>query len=216
MINQAINGFSPAEVAEIRSHTGCSDPGFLRLNEEMLKRLHPNWFRRSWGSFWLREGREPIEFIRWHLLLGDRSPAIVFSESPFLVAAYSEEIDGVAMLEFNKHEIGVENRMRRGDRLITLNLDYSKPTPLAPDLVYGSQSPRRWYNFLPLIGDFLSRDEARLVELKESVPESWWERTWTMASQYDRDEMGVRDGRPGFAMQPAIGQQKWELTERGH
>lgn len=153
--------------------------------------------------------------VRSQLLLGDRSPAIVVSESPLYVAAYSEEQDGIVMLEFASDAVP-EQLVKIGTNLVTLNFDYStKFGSLARDLAPGPSSSRRWVNFLPLIGDFLSADHGRLRELRESIPGEWWKRLHAMAARYDFGN-GVRDGRPEFAAQPGIGDAIWKLEDRGH
>lgn len=208
-----INGFTSRQVRRIRRESGCSDPGFLRLNLDMLARFHPEWCK-SWLSkkLWFEPS---IRAVREQLIYGDRSPAIVVSASPLLVAAYSEEIDGVAMLRFASAEVPAP-LIIRGQRLVTINLDYSSPDcRLASDLTFGSDSPQRWYNFLPLIGDFLTNEQQQLTNLKASIPEDWWLRVDELADAYNTD-LGFRDGRPGFAMQPVAGDKEWQFSERGH
>lgn len=216
---EAINGFSAEELELIYSRTACSDPGILRLDTDLLLRFHPEWSTRvRWRFFQPFERflgiRNPVECVRWHLLLGDRSPAIVASETPFLVAAYSEEQDCIVMLKYDNRQ--VEPAFRRvGTRLTTLNLDYSsRHGSLAADLRPGPKSTGRWSNFLPMIGEFLSRDHERLVQLKSSIPDSWWRRLSKMANDYDYN-LGVRDGRPGLAAQPAIGDVVWRMMDGG-
>ena len=214
-----INGFSPAELEIIYSRTGCSDPGILRLDLELLERFHPEWFPKGSAKLFHRiarawERRNQIPYVKWHLLLGDRSPALVVSERPFIVAAYSEEQDGIAMLEFDARKVEPEFRAV-GTKLITLNLDYSsKFGPLAADLKPGPNCSGRWTNFLPLIGEFLSRDRDRLAQLRASIPTAWWQRVASMANAYDF-RCGVRDGRPGSAAQPSTGKDKWSFFDRG-
>ena len=217
---QPINGFTPQELKRLYSMTFCSDPGLLRLDPHRLARFHPEWFPNGLEKFVARLCHSfgklsPVDLVKWQLLLGDRSPAIVVSAHPFRVAAYSEELDGIAMLEFDPSHVDAHLRTI-GTRLVTLNFDYSKKFgPLAADLSPGEAFTRNWTNFLPLIGDFLSNEKERLAQLKESVPESWWDRVWTMAEDYDYRQ-GVRDGRPGRAAQPSVGQHTWRITDRGH
>lgn len=214
-----VNGFSPTEVAKLYSLTGCSNPGILRLDLDLLARFHPEWFPKGPSKLFQRIAtacgrRDPIPYIKWQLLLGDRGPAIVVSQKPFIVAAYSEELDGIAMLEFDAQLIEPQYRAL-GTKLITLNLDYSsKFGPLAADLHPGPNCSGRWTNFLPLIGDFLSRDKERLAQLLADIPTAWWSRLATMVKNYDH-RFGIRDGRPGLAAQPAIGDQRWNMFDRG-
>ncbi len=191
----------------------------LRLDKNLLFRFHPEWSAKDrWKYFYLLEKllgiKNPVEAVRWHLLLGDRSPAVVVYEAPLIVAAYSEEQDGIVLLKFEHQH--VDPRFRRvGTRLTTLNLDYSsKHGPLAADLRPGSNSSWCWSNFLPLIGEFLTLDFERLAQLKASIPDSWWARLNELVRNYDR-ACGVRDGRPAYAAQPAIGEHTWRMVDSG-
>jgi hypothetical protein len=216
---ESVNGFSARELQAIYSRTGCSDPGILRLDMKLLLRFHPEWSAKVKWKYLHVLGellgiRNPVEIVRWHLLLGDRSPAIVASETPLIVAAYSEEQDGIVMLKFDERQVDPKFR-RVGTLLTTLNLDYSdRHGPLAADLRPGPKSAGRWTNFLPLIGEFLSRDTERLAQLKATIPNSWWRRLADLVHNYDYDN-GVRDGRPGYAAQPAVGDRIWRMIDRG-
>lgn len=216
---KSINGFSARELQTIYASTGCSDPGILRLDKNLLFRFHPEWsgMVRKF-SFYLLEKllgiKNPVESVRWHLLLGDRAPAIVASVTPFIVAAYSEEQDCIVLLTFDTQNVDPKFRSV-GTRLTALNLDYSSSYgPLAADLQPGPRSTGRWSNFLPLIGEFLSRDDERLAQLQASIPRSWWPRLVTLVNDYAY-ERGIRDGRPGFAAQPTVGDHIWRMIDRG-
>ena len=97
------------------------------------------------------------------LVHGDSRAAVAMSVSPFLVACYCDDLDGVCVLRFPDAQAEAHG-IRRGDRLLTvLNSVCVAPgnrgVPV-PDLVQGSHANLCYENFRPLVAELLSDDVA--------------------------------------------------------
>src|SRR5581483_10306990 len=79
----------------------ASDPAGLSLSDAKLRRLRPELY--GWRR-WVREKTgwafPQRDYLAGHLLRGDARAAVVVSSEPLLVAAYSDELDAVAVLRF--------------------------------------------------------------------------------------------------------------------
>jgi hypothetical protein len=137
-----------------------------------------------------------------HLSSGDSRAAVVVSRAPLLVAAYTDELDCIAMLQFPA-ELGLKYDLHVRDRLLTVNR-YASEGSLATDLEHGPLSYMRFSNFQPVIADFLTDDADRLRQRKSRINEDEWIRTWVLGQRYlERFGKAARDGRPLFSMRPA-------------
>src|SRR5262249_13173080 len=136
------------------------------------------------GVHWPFPG-QVIELIRQHLWEGDCNPAVVISTSPLCVAAYTIDIDTVVLLRFPDTFV-LDYQLAAGSRLISVNTYRFKP--LARDIMPGPNSSDTFGNVIPLIGDFLSDDAARVRSLKEQIDEDRW---------LHAAELGIRRWREG-------------------
>ena len=169
-----------------------------------MRQFHPELYQSSWIDFfksparvfWLTRHRE-------HLLCGDSRAAMVTSIAPLLVAAYTDELDCVAILKFPTNLV-LEYGLNIGDRLLTVNLYTSGGIPVA-DLSDGPLSYHRYSNFFPFIAEFLSEDRIHIEYRKSQIAESEWERTKRLADEYivRNGITRVRDGRPMHCGKPA-------------
>jgi hypothetical protein len=140
--------------------------------------------------------------IEEHLWFGDSRAAVVVLISPLLVAAYTDELDCIAMLHFPDEYVDDYN-LSIGSRLLTVNT-YKRGTKYDQDLISGPRRIPRWVGFHPIIGDFVSDDRARLEERKRAIAEAEWQRTLQFGQEYLRLRPGMmRDGRPIYASTPA-------------
>jgi hypothetical protein len=186
----------------------ASDPGSVELSESKLRRLCPNLYASRWnllGRVDERIGWRAADRI-WcadQLVHGDSRAAVVVSTSPLLVAAYTDELDCVALLRF-PDGLATEMGLGVGSRLLTVNR-YVPRGPLARDLEDGPASYHRYKNFIPLIADFLSDDVEWLEQRKSRIDEKEWQRTLELGQRYlkQRGE-AARDGRPDRCLMPAI------------
>jgi len=180
--------------------TTATDPGGVRLARDRLA-LWPR--RQSFAQMigrWIH-GDKHAERIAEHLWLGDSRAATVVSPSPLLVAAYSDELDCVAILAFPQ-EFQRRFNLRTRSRLLTVNTYFYLPD-VASDLSLGPGNMNRYGNFYPLIAEFLSEDVDRIAARKAEIPESEWSR----CAELGRTKIGLRtcvprDGSPFSSFQP--------------
>jgi hypothetical protein len=184
-------------------HSQASDPGRCKLSEERLRRLQPELFAGEPGAVGDESGlQEYRESLAEHLRDGDSRAAVVVSTAPLVVAAYTDELDCVALLRFPEYLVA-ELGLRVGSRLLTVNR-YQRPGGNRPgDLVPGRADTRRYINFTPLIADFLVDDVTSLKRRKESIGESEWERTVKLSRELEAWCITPRDGRPLHCHKPA-------------
>lgn len=191
-------------------NTSASNPGGVRLSRAKLKILQPDlygpfaWFGwylvdkkiMSRRSFWLTR-------IEEQLLYGDSRAAVVVSTSPLLVAAYTDEIDCVALLRFHDRFVS-EYNLERGSRLITVNTYEFGDGSYEVDLKPGPEAMNFYQNFTPFIADFFTNDLDRLNERKAEITEEEWQRTEEMGQSYlSKKYAPPRDGRPLWCSLPA-------------
>lgn len=161
----------------------ASDPGSIVLSLSMLRELQPE------QSAWT-----PDEEIAEHLMLGDSRSAVVVSVDPLVVAAYTDELCCVALLEFPawlvaRHDLEV------GSRLLTVNT-YRWAGEAAADLLPGPDDTGSFVDFFPIIADFLSEDVERLVQRKREIDEAEWARAEQLGQVALRQGQPHRDGQP--------------------
>lgn len=131
-----------------------------------------------------------------HLKTGDSQAAVVLQNyNRLIVAAYTDQLDCVALLEF-PIQLVKEQGLEVGDRLLTINT-YMKGKKMATDLNNGVSSFARYVNFYPLIADFLSEDSQAIEYEKSLINEHEWDR----ASDLGHQKLMVkgvipRDGSP--------------------
>ncbi len=179
--------------------TFASHPGGLTLSRDKLLFLQPELrglggLRHKWQFF--RTFYElPEAFVEEHLRHGDGRAAVVVSVSPLLVAAYTDELDCVALLHFPERLIEIFG-LAVGTRLLTTN-SYRQASSLDPDLLPGEYHHGRFTGFIPVIADFLTDDVPRLQWRKATIAEWEWGRAAAMGKNYLLQFSGVaRDGRP--------------------
>lgn len=190
----------------LNHNTYATHPGLVRMSLKKVSRFHPELccrFTIRWFLF--RRLRQGIKFwrlrIKEQLMYGDSRAALVVSVEPLLIAAYSSEIDGVAMLWFPQ-DLVRKYRLKPGSRLLTVNTYTFGNVPVA-DLEYGPNSRRVYCNFMPMIAEFLSSDMKRIEQRKREISEDEWERADAFARVY-RIKYGnrCRNGAPMEAGTP--------------
>jgi hypothetical protein len=180
----------------------ATDPGGLAISDEKLRVLRPDLYglcglvqrlRERCGLAW-----EQRKYLDEHLRNGDSRAAVVVSVAPLLVAAYTDELDGVAVLAF-PDEFVEDYGLRDGSHLLTVNT-YTRLREPDGDVSLGPKSTGRWNGFNPIIADFVSDDSARIEQAKKSIPIEDWRRAYAMGKVYVKQRPGVaRDGRPVFS-----------------
>jgi hypothetical protein len=204
----ALKSFEIIMSETIDDNSVASDPGMIRLSHEKMCAFHPELYEfKGWCNkikkkftdeqrFWQTRHRE-------HLGTGDSRAAIVVLLRPLLVAAYSDEFDCVSMLEFSQRLVSTYG-LTVGTRLLTVNI-YWPEGVLAGDLSNGPASFNRYFNFSPLIAEFLSFDSDRIEQRKAEISGQEWDRTLELGQVYlERHGTSARDGRPMYCSIPAI------------
>ncbi len=150
----------------------ASNPGELPLSAAKLRRLQPELFDKSgFGLAWdrltgLQEGL--VERLEEHLIYGDSQAAVVLSVHPLLMAAYTDEIDCIALLRFPDY-LTEEYGLKPRSRLLTVNT-YFRGLRLARDLELGPRANGRYTNFQPAIADFMTEDLNRIRKPQADHP----------------------------------------------
>jgi hypothetical protein len=181
------------------NRTAASDPGGLRLSIDLLRQIEPA-FGELLGPALdrSRDAAELVERLDEHLRLGDTRAACCVSVEPLLVAAYSDELDCVALLSFPGW-LADRFGLLPGFRLLTVNT-YMDEANLAPDLVAGPRQLGRYTNFYPVIADFVSEDTERIDQRKATISEEEWRRCDELGEDYVRDSPGQwRNGSPLYS-----------------
>lgn len=172
----------------------ASNPGQLSLARTRLQRLAP------------AADESVAARLVQHLQGGDCRAACVVSVEPLLVAAYTDELDCVAMLCFPPWLVR-EHGLEVGSRLVTVNT-YQRGPQAASDLAAGRRHTGRYANFIPVIAEFVSDDRERIQQLEDKIPEKEWSRCRKLGDEYlntfpDR----WRDGSVLYPQEPAAGQE---------
>lgn len=187
--------------------TKASDPGRVTLSPRRLASFRPH------ESLWQRarrrlSGDRFAELLDEHLRWGDSRAAVVVRISPLLIAAYTDELDCVAMLCFSPR-VAEQFTLKTETRLLTVNT-YERRSAIVHDLVPGDGAHGRYQNFYPLIAEFLSDDSERMTRRKAEIAELEWERCASLGFEYVRLRPNVaRDGSPFASARPAGPANKW-------
>lgn len=189
----------------------ASDPGGMELSERKLAALQPELAsERAFAEALARDRRLYAlqERERWrrmladHLRCGDTQPAVVVALRPPVVAAYSEDLDAVALLAF-PDRVATAAGWRAGARLLTVNTYREIDGGIAPDLVLGPEQTGSWGNFHPLVADLLTDDRGALEAHREDVDEEAWARCETLGREALGRKVPPRDGSPIWSGSPA-------------
>ncbi|MBI3817244.1 MAG: hypothetical protein HY286_01030 [Planctomycetes bacterium] len=186
--------------------TAASDPGHVRLSHKKLRALRPDLYGVKYFFSWLfikavRSTRQKL-YIEEALYNGDSRGAVVVSTSPLLVAAYSEDIDCVAILHFPDFFVD-EYKLSIGSQLLTVNT-YGGGGAYSEDLIVGPGCTGDWTRFHPIIAEFVSDDADRIERRKREIGEPEWRRTLQLGQSYLQQKPGIaRSGRPFYSMFPA-------------
>src|SRR5262249_24264784 len=169
--------------------SSASDPAGLTVSSEKLRELRPELFG-FWTVFdrlfvWLGRQDDERRFLTEFLKNGDSRAAVVVSVARLLVAAYSDELDAIAMLRF-PDELAQRYRLAVGTRLLAVNCYLPVGIMAGNDLYPGPRNTGNWANMIPTIAEFISDDFARIEQLKRRISEDEWKRAHAMGVQYMR------------------------------
>ena len=174
----------------------ASNRGNMTLSPARLRALQPQLFGADPSEEADRRRRQWIQLIGEQLADGDARAAVVIDAEQGIVAAYADELDGVALLKFDPR-IAHANDWQAGTRLLSVNTYNPRAQGLARDLVPGPKDSGHWGNFRPMIADLLTDDAARLAAAKAGIGEDEWTRALQMGrSAHAAKASKPRDGRP--------------------
>jgi hypothetical protein len=183
--------------------THAADPGGLALSDAKLRRLRPDLYglgHRLGAAVGLTF---PMRvYFRECLQNGDSRAAVVVLLRPLLVAAYTDVLDCIVLLEFPQ-ELATEYGLRDDSRLLAIN-NYRRTDEVDADLIPGPNDTQTWSGFQTIIAEFASDDRERIEQRKSQISTAEWRRAYQMGKAYLEQRPGVwRDGRPGFSGEPA-------------
>jgi len=186
----------------------------LTLSHQKLKALQPELYSsRSWQKFLRENGYRlsaPNEsadhwksYVEDNLRQGGCGAAVVVSATPLLIAAYSGEIDCVALLRFSD-QFAAKYDLRTGARLLAVNIHLEWNFFLPEDLNPGPRQTGKYRNFAPLIVEFLTDDAEVANQKKAEIAEAEWRRAEAIGKEYlNQNGEKARDGRPLLCHLPA-------------
>ena len=193
----------------------ASDPGSVELSVPKLRTLYPKYFRKFWRTPTPGHGslNDRLQRLTDHLTHGDSRAAVVVSLKPLLVAAFTDELDCVAILKFPATGLKFAS-LGIGSQLLTVN-SYYNLDHTASDLQPGAQDTGRYQNFHPVIADLFSADVSKLEARKKQIDQHEWERAALLGNAYcERFPNYIRDGCPFLSALPGTPKSKLKRTAR--
>ncbi len=189
----------------LNDNTFASDPGLIIPSWEKVRRLQPDLFpsylwKLTHRDFWQRYERH-LTRIEEQLSNGDSRAAVVLSVEPCIVAAYTDELDCVALLRFPDdaaRDLGV----KRGSRLLTVNTYSWRKAGIASDLMLGPNDLERYGNFYPFIAEFYSDDFERINARKAAISEHEFRLAERLGHEALKRGVAPRDGRTLYCGRP--------------
>ena len=185
----------------------ATDPGQFTLSQARLREVQPEllapeqWRDDDKRKAWLQLIADQLQF-------GDSRAAVVVNAQQGIVAAYTDELDCVALLKFDPG-IARAKGWQIGTRLLTVNVYVDREHGIASDLVAGPKDLGNHGNFRPLIADLLTDDLGRIEYRKSQISEDEWSRALQTGKQALAERaIKPRDGRPMFCGNPAKVQSK--------
>ena len=164
------------------NYSYASDPLRVSISTKKVKFLFPRLFH-FFGLF----GRKKIvddsetDYLQYYeelLWEGDSQPAIVISLNPCRIACYTDEFDGVIMLEYSK-SIKDFYKLEVGTKLISVN-GYGDDGDICKDIVTGEKNYKRYTAITPFIADFLSDDTSIIEKRKSEIQNDFWHKLFSL------------------------------------
>lgn len=187
--------------------TQAVDRGGFKLSKQKIRKFHPPLFGvRAWlhdlsiQSERLRTSHL-VQMLSDHVQFGDSRAAVVLSTDPLLIAAYSDDLDAVTVVQFERSLVD-EHRLGPGTRLVTVNT-FEDDGRLATDLVRGPKARGSWTNFWPMIAEFSCDDVEAIEARKRTIKDAEWQRTTELGRAFVSSGRRPRDGRPLMSIKPA-------------
>lgn len=188
-------GLAHKKSSVIDPRSRASDPGLLQLSQARLRQLQRELFEPS-QELNAADRQAWLQLFEEQLARGDSRAAIVLDPERAVVAAYTDELDCVVLLQFDP-QLARLHGWQEGSRLLTVNLYVPRQHGLAGDVKPGPADTGTYGNFRPMIADLLTDDQRRLADRKAQIDEAEWQRTLLQGRHAWHDERRTpRDGRP--------------------
>ena len=184
-----------------RNTTFAGHPGRIHVDRKKLDQYEKN-FQGCIGLvanilFGLFRVPGEVAAVTEHAQKGDCNAAAVINLDPLIVAAYSDELDAVALLKFSQRE-RTGYQLEVGTMLVTANKYFSEVARTgADDVSMGPGNHGRWQNFQPIILNFITSDSQRLEEIYGGIPEDQWQRCLELGTdKWQQFPDQLRNGSP--------------------
>ncbi|KAF7969814.1 hypothetical protein HWV62_25936 [Athelia sp. TMB] len=196
-----------ADAAFNNQHTIASTPGGLAPSVSKVQIVELLCTGKKWDPNDNSAARNLPGLIN-HFKYGDTQPAIVVAVGPewVKVAAYSDEFDAIVVLGFPTEAVDLVAPYRQrptiGTRLITVcqfagrctctTVDHPARQGVQSDITMGPATYDRWYNFHPLVAQFLTDDsqspvwDQRIAVMEESIWDNVWAGWLAWKDRHDR------------------------------
>lgn len=135
-----------------------------------------------------------INYVAQVLLYGDTQPCVVVGLNPLRVAAYSDEMDAVVILDFPVEFVEKYN-LSIGSRLTSSNT-YQIYEKVAPDVFPGFGYLGHYSDFMPVVQLFVGKTDKIIAKNVSVFPEETWEKVNAKANEYLLNHSDMV--RPGF------------------
>ncbi len=168
----------------------ASNSGSVRLSKQKFTELRDNVLKI--GMVKKLYYNKQFRRIDQYLQNGDTQPAIVVSESPFIVSAYSDEMDAVIFLKF-PDELAIRYNLKKGSRLVTSNI-YFLGSKISSDIQTGSNYLNQYVEFTPVVQLFLCDDENYIINRTGIFNEEMWNRVIMLTEERENKNIAPRDG----------------------
>jgi len=207
------------------NNTYALNPLEVKVSDKKLKELCPELYGISGLCISVAlffKGKNIKGRIKEHVKYGASEPAIVMSKSPLLIAAYSGDIDCVAILKFPDY-LAEKYQLEEKSKLITVNTyfrenDYQSDLIPKWELDDGSGEENEddslnqntykcmWSGFHPIIAEFVSDDLSQIAKRKSQISDDEWEYVYQLGLEYLESKPNVyRDGNPYLSIGPLNG-----------
>ncbi|MDD7794185.1 hypothetical protein [Clostridium sp. 'White wine YQ'] len=166
---------------DMKKYYHCNINKDITVSNDKLKYLRADLFKSKMHPYSILNHFK-IKKFRKLFQSGFPEPAIVVSLNPLLIAAYSEDLDCVAILSYPRSLIK-EYKLTISTRLLTLNT-YKTGNRYDEDIIPGENPMGLWVGFTPNIAEFLSDDTEAINIKKKSIPEDYWGRVFELGLKY--------------------------------
>lgn len=173
--------------------SGAENPGAAKFSYKKYYPIRKLIFKRFIDKF---NSDMCIQNVSAALMYGDTQPAIVCSVDPLLIAAYSDEMDAVVMLQFPS-ELVSKHSLTVGTKLVTSNT--YKPNhydSYAKDIFAGKFCSGLYSDFMPIVQLFIAKNDEKIMKRTELFDADRWNKVEALAFEYLKEHPDMR--RDGF------------------